>query len=352
MLRKIVFILLLILTTKIVFSQMGGSSTYEFLNLPSNTRIATMGGNNVSNYDNDLNFSLTNPALLRHTMDKQVSLNYINYVSDINLGYVTYAHNIKDVGTFAAGLHYINYGDFLHTNETGEILGNFVPSEYSLNLYYSRPLNSKFNAGAALKTIYSSFFTHFSSGVALDLGLSYFDSDHLFSAGLVVKNFGTQLKPYTTDNYEPLPFDIQLGFTKGLAHAPLRFSVTFQNLLNWNLSYKSVFESSNMLGEEEIEEDKLINKVEDYADELMRHVVLGFEIVPGDSFFISLGYNYRRRSELSLSTMPKLVGMSIGAGLRLEKFNFSYGIASYHLAGNSNHITLGLNLGAFYKKLN
>lgn len=330
------------------FSQDGGTNTFEFLNLPGNSRVATMGGVNVSNYDNDVNFVLSNPALLTNNMNRQLSLNYINYLSDINFGYVSYAHEFENAGMFAAGMQYINYGLFLHTDENGEILGDFVPSEYSFNIYYSKKIFDKLNFGAALKTIYSSFFTHFSSGIALDLGAVYYDVENLFSAGLVVKNLGTQIKPYTEGNYEPLPFDIQLGFTKGLEHAPFRFSVTFHNLLNWNLSYKSVFDSDFNIGAQPTE-GNFFNKLEDIGDEIMRHVVLGVELVPSESFFISLGYNYRRRAELALSTMPKLVGMSIGAGLRLEKINLSYGVASYHLAGTSNHLSVGLNLGAFYR---
>lgn len=329
-------------------SQNGGANTFEFLNLPGNSRVATMGGVNVSNYDNDVNFVMSNPALLGAGMNQQLAVNYVNFLSDINFGYATYAHKFENVGMFAAGIQYINYGMFLHTDETGEILGDFMPSEYSFNVYYSKPINEKFNVGAAIKTIYSAFFTHFSSGIALDLGAVYYDAENHFSAGLVIKNFGTQIKPYTAGNYEPLPFDVQLGFTKGLEHAPFRFSVTFHNLLNWNLAYKSVFDSDFNFGSDQTNAN-FFNKLEDIGDEFMRHVVLGVELVPFESFFISLGYNYKRRAELSLSTMPRLVGMSIGAGLRLEKINFSYGVASYHLAGASNHLSVGLNLGAFYK---
>lgn len=349
--RLFLFILFLIFFVDVARTHNGGESTFQFLNLPSGTRIASMGGNNVSHYDNDLNFVLTNPGLLKESMDQQFALNYINYLSDIKFGYVSYAKHYDDIGSFAVGMHYINYGDFLHTDETGEILGDFVPSEYSFNLYYARPLNEKFNIGAGIKTIYSSFYTHFSSGIALDLGVSYFNPDNLFSAGLVIKNFGTQIKPYTEGNYEPLPFDIQLGFTKGLEHAPLRFSVSFQNMLNWNLSYTSIFDSDFRINQDEVEEN-FFNKLENVADEFMRHVIIGVELVPFDSFYVSMGYNYKRRSELKLSTLPKLVGMSIGAGLRLERFNFSYAVASYHLAGTSNHISVGLNLGAFYRTNN
>jgi hypothetical protein len=283
-------------------------------------------------------------------MNDKVSINYINYLSDINFGYVSYVKDFENIGTFVGGIQYINYGTFIHADETGEILGEFVPSEYSFNIGYAKSIGEKFNYGVNLKTIYSSFFSHFSAGLALDAGLSYVDTANLFSAGLVVKNLGIQLKPYTLGNREPLPLDVQIGVTKKLKHAPFRFSVTAQDLLNWNLSYTSVFNNTYQLDSED--EGNFFNKMGDVGDEIIRHFILGVEIVPHPNFYIALGYNYRRRTELSIQTMPKMVGMSIGFGLQLSKFNISYGLASYHLAGSSNHFTLGLNLGAFYKNTN
>jgi hypothetical protein len=89
-------------------AQTGGDNTYEFLNLPAGSRIAALGGNNVSHYDNDVNFVLNNPALLRGEMHNRMAINYINYLADINFGYVSYAYNLKDIGTFAGGIQYIN----------------------------------------------------------------------------------------------------------------------------------------------------------------------------------------------------------------------------------------------------
>lgn len=354
--KRTIFTILLGIIVLVSFAQSGGDNTYEFLNLPSGARIASMGGNNVSHYDNDLNFVLNNPGLLRPEMDNKIAINYINYLSDINFGYLSYARHFDKIGTFAAGMQYINYGTFIHADETGEILGDFVTSEYSFNIAYSDEISPRWRYGVNLKTVYSSFFQYYSSGVALDAGISYIDTARLLSAGLVVKNLGIQLKPYTPGFREPLPFDVQMGITKKLAHAPFRFSITAQDLLNWNLTYTSVFDNTYEINTAVADStfgqklSKTMNKVGALGDEFISHVVVGVEIVPHDNFFIALGYNYRRRSELALQTAPKLVGMSIGFGLKLTKFNISYGYASYHLAGASNHISVGVNLNAFYRK--
>jgi hypothetical protein len=339
-------------------AQTGGDNTYEFLNLPNAARIGALGGNNISLYANDLNIVYHNPSLLRASMDGKLVLNYINYIADINFGYVSYAHHLEGIGTFGVGIHYLNYGNFIHADETGTILGDFTASEYSFNLYYSREIYENLYAGATLKTIYSALSTYYSSGMAIDAGITWLDTANLFSAALVLKNFGVQFKPYQPGNKEPMPYDLQLGLTKGLQHAPFRVSVTFQNLFNWSLRYDSPLDAQNILDDNVNLADStfgqkfntFLNKTGNVGDELLRHVILGVEFVPSDNFYIAFGFNYRRRSELALQTRAAIVGMSFGAGINLSKFNIHYGLASYHLAGMSHHMSLGLNLNAFYKK--
>ena len=89
---------------------------------------------------------------------------------------------------------------------------------------------------------------------------------------------------------------------------------------------------------------------EEHADKMMRHVILGEEIIPTQNFFVNIGYNYRRRMELKIDSRSYTVGFSWGFGLKISKFRFSYGRATYHLAGASNHFSLSTNLNEFYRK--
>lgn len=354
--NSIIIILFLICSRLTLNAQTGGDNTYEFLNLPNAAHIAALGGNNVSLYANDLNMAFHNPALLRPSMDNHMGLNYVNYISDINFGYASYAKHFEGIGTFGAGIHYLNYGDFIHADETGTILGDFKASEYSINMYYSRQIIDKLYAGGTFKVIYSALSTYYSSGLAVDAGLNWIDTANNFSAGLVLKNFGIQLKPYQPGNREPLPYDLQLGVTKGLKHAPFRVSLTFQDMFNWSLRYNSPLAQQNTLIEEGQTSDStfgqklntVLNTSGKIGDEILRHAIVGVELVPSDNFYIALGFNYRRRAELALSTRAAMVGMSFGAGLNLSKFSIHYGLASYHLAGMSHHISMGINLNAFY----
>lgn len=333
-------------------AQIGGKNTYDFLNLTNSARVASLGGDNISIVDNDINLLFHNPALLSDSMSNNLTLNYVNYFSDINYGYIGYAKKYKDYGNFAGGIHYINYGDFTQADETGEILGNFSASEYSFNLSWSKKVDSLINFGTSLKTIYSALDTYYSFGMAIDAGFVYYNPKKLLSAAFVMKNLGMQYKPYIQGYREPLPFDLQLGITKQLKHAPLRFSLTAKNLLDFKMTYDKPSSQNEIVINADTSANKFGKQLSHYSDEAFRHFIIGVEIIPIKNFFVNIGYNYQRRQELKIETRAAMVGFSFGIGIKISKFYLSYGRATYHLAGASNHISLSTNLSAFRKKVN
>lgn len=345
--RKYLLSIFIILLSIQSFSQFGGSSTYDFLNLASSARVNALGGTQVGIIDSsELSLSFYNPAMLMPAAHNHLSLNYIDFVSDINIGYASYARHYDKIGTFAAGIQYINYGKFEEALPNGTLTGKtFGAADYALSLIYSRHIWNNFTAGMNLKPIYSSYETYHSLGIAADLGISYIDSSGLFSAGLVFKNMGTQITTYqylTTGEKEPLPFDIQLGFSQRLAHAPLRFSATFNRLNNWKLTDKSTWDA-----DQADETDYVSGKSDDVLTQFLRHVIIGVEFIPSKNFSLGIGYNYQRKRELSFNGNPGMVGLSGGINVKISKFRFSYSIAMYHLSGISNTLSVGLNLTEF-----
>ncbi|MCD6596708.1 MAG: type IX secretion system protein PorQ [Bacteroidales bacterium] len=350
--KKYLYISILLLFPILSYSQVGGKYTYEFLNLTNSARSASLGGIIVSSPDNDPNLPFHNPSILNPQMDNNIVLNYVSYFSDINFGYFSYAKNFKNIGNFAAGIHYINYGNFTSADPTGTITGEFSASEYAFNLIYSRslPFDSLFNIGINLKPIISNFERYSSFGLAADIGINFTNKKKLFSAGLVFKNIGFQLKPYYTGSSEPLPFEIQAGIYQKLKHAPFQFMMTIRHLERFKLA--PVTENKeNYTGEPEYDSDKPKSDFEKFGDNLMRHFIFGIEINPFKPVFLRLGYNYQRRQELKLSSYGGMVGFSWGFGIQLSKFQLSYGHATYHLAGASNHFSLAVNLNEFFNKV-
>lgn len=347
---RLVLVVAFIFTGLFLNAQIGGNSTYQFLNVPVSSRVGAMGGSALSIRDDDPNLTLNNPSLLTQPMSSSVTLTYLNYFADINYGYVSYIHDFKKWGTFSGGLNYIDYGKFLETDAGGNEFGNFTAGEYAFVLGWGKNIDSLFSVGANLKPIYSNLYEYRSFGLAMDLAATYYNPKSNFGASILIKNIGTQLTTYVEGaEREPIPFEIQAGVSKKLKYVPIRLSVDLIQLQNWNLAFNdSTFltnTSTKLSDEEKAERNKTT-----LLSEVFRHVVVGTEIIPSKSFSVRFGLNIKRRAELGLDDRAGLAGFSWGLGFRIKKFYFSYGSARYHLAGSSNHFTVTTNIGDFYKK--
>ena len=78
MLRKLVLLLSFLLSA-VSFSQIGGKSVYQFLNLAQSPRQAALGGKTVTVVDYDVNQAFYNPATINEKMHNRLSANYGSY---------------------------------------------------------------------------------------------------------------------------------------------------------------------------------------------------------------------------------------------------------------------------------
>lgn len=341
--QKILIVVMILLSlgfSNKLKAQKAGNYTYDFLTLTNSARVGALGGNQVGMNTGNVDLVFHNPAALSDTLHQSLVFNYVPYVSDIKMTYVGYAHHVNTIGTFGLSIHSINYGTFDRADVDGHLNGTFSAAEYAINLSYAKALSPNLQAGISLKPIISNLEQYNSFGLAADIGVLYNSDNRLFSAGLTFKNIGSQITTYN-DIYEPLPSDLQIGISKKLAHAPFRFSLTAQDLFDWSLKY-NVEDGNGIAIEDE-------GNNEGAFDQLMRHLVMGVEIVPSDNFYIAMGYNHRRRKELGVSEKMSTIGFSWGFGFRVYKFHFAYGSARYHLGGSSNHFSISTNLNNFRK---
>lgn len=347
MVKKYAILLSLFLVSLFAKGQVG-VGVYSFLDLPVSSRLSALGGTNVSMGDGDINFVFRNPALLTDEAHKVVGLNFSNYLADINYGSAVYGMVFKEKNYMAFGIQYANYGNFEGYNEYNEYEGDFTANDIGIYISYARPIAERFKIGATLKPIFSVYKNYTSIGIGVDAGVSYIDEENLFSMGLVLRNMGTQLKGYYSDtegqNYEPLPFDIQLGATKKLLNAPLRFSLTLHNLHRWNLRYQSTNQKAAVLQQSEGEET---NNEPGFFDKAFRHAVIGVEFVPSDKFYVSMGYNHRRNRELSIDGFRSLTGFSFGAGIKLYKFQVGFGMTQFQRGLFSYQFSITTSLSEF-----
>jgi hypothetical protein len=337
-------ILLLIFGCRfLVQAQIGGNSTYKFLSLPSSARIAALGGDFLTIKDNDINLSLANPSLITPEMNNHLSLNFVDYFTDINYGFVSYGRSFEKLGSFVGSVQYIDYGKFTYANEAGETSGMFRAGETALVIGWGRQLDSMFSIGANFKTVFSSFEAYNSFGLAVDVAGSYQAKNGLVIS-LIASNIGSQLVAYESDRREPLPFDLKLGLSKKLQHVPFRYSILFTHLHKWDIGYDDPAKvKTDPFTGEDIKEDKFT----EILDKAMRHVVIGAEFLPTKNFSVRLGYDYRRRQELKVDSRMSTVGLSWGFGIRISKFQFNYARKAYHLVGSPNFISITSNLSDF-----
>jgi hypothetical protein len=346
-------IILLFFSFGVLFAQPGGENTYQFLNLPTSATLAALGGKNISINDKDLAMASQNPALLNYTMHQNLVLNYSDFFADINYGYFSYAQTYKNLGNFAGAIQFINYGHFTETDETGEVLGAFGASEYALNVFWSKSIDSNFTFGINVKPIMSFMERYQSYGIATDFGATYYNKPMQLTAAMVLRNFGTQIITYNKSTREPLPFEVLMGLTHKLHHAPFRVSVTRQQLQMPDMSYESVVNkktTETLIVDTLKSENKTMNNFFDYSDKVIRHLIFGVELIPVENFYLRVGYNYQRRQELKIPDRVSMVGFSWGFGVRISKFHLSYGRASYHVAGATNYFSITTNISSFKKK--
>lgn len=326
-------------------AQLGGSGTYGFLNVTTSARNAAMGGSMSAIKDGDLDLVYLNPAILDSSMHNYLVTDFTNYYAGINYGYVGYARTFKKVGTLAAGLKHINYGTFTRADELGNTQGTFSANDGVFHLSYARPFGKYFSVGAAMKLIYSQYAEYGSFGLGFDFaGVFHHPTD--WTVSIVARNIGSQLDPYVAGNYEALPIGVDIGISKKLKYVPLRMTMIIRDLQQPDLTYQDPTNSPPAV-------DPLTGEVNEYetdiGDAIMRHLIFSAELTIAKRIMVRAGYNYGRRQELKVSSKPGTAGFSWGVGVRINRFTISYGRATYHLAGGTNHFSISTNLGEHIK---
>lgn len=319
---------------------LGGSTVFNFLDLPNTPQLTALGGINNSAITNDVGLSFTHPALLRSSMHAQFDASFSNLYGGIrNYNCWAAMHSSRWQTNFAAGVDFIDYGNITQTDPSGNIMGDTRPSDYVIQAAASRQYEKKWFYGVTLKFIHSAYGIYRSSGMAMDIGVNYYDSAQLFQVGLTLRNMGVQLSPYPGTERQALPFDLSLGLTKRLAKAPLQFSFTAHHLQEFNIRYNdTLFNNYNGFDQN--------NKNGSFTvDKLFRHFILAAQAFPEDRVELTIAYNYLRRKELNIGPAGNgFTGFSFGLGVLLKKLQLRYARGFYNNTSGYNQFGLNLRL--------
>lgn len=347
---KNAIILLICFLPSITQAQIGALYTFDFLNLTSSARTTALGGHPIAILDDDVSLGYHNPAVINEKMAHQLSANHNFHFADISHSFFAYGVNLPDKKlSLMIGASNISYGNFDRADIFGNRVDQFSAGETAITLGASRALDERLRLGVNLKYVNSRFDTYGSSGLGSDIGLHYFNPEKRAAWALVIKNIGIQISSYDIQR-EGFPLDLQLGYSKRLEHLPFQFSITAHHLQKWNLRSPLDDVSQVIFIDQQNNGPSGLSKS---IDNFFRHLAFGGEFFIGKNevFKLRLGYNHLRNKELSVSGFRSLSGFSMGFGIKIKKIRIEYGVGRFHLAGAMNHLSVGMNLNSFFKKI-
>lgn len=289
---------------------------YNFLRLPASAHAAALGGDNVTLVEDDASLLFHNPALLSSVEDKHLHLGYMHYMQGVNAGTAAFNRVVKERATWAVAAQYVDYGKMRQTDENNQDLGTFSARDVALSGTLAYLLTDKLSGGITTRMIMSYLGAYSSVACGVDLGLNYYDPDREWSLSVVVKNLGGELKPYAED-YGRMPTDVQVGVSKRFQSFPLRVSLTAVDLTHGGYP-------------------------------AYQHCVAGIELLLTDRFWLGGGYNWRRAKEMRISTADGMTqggaGLSLGAGLYLNRLSLNVAYGRYHVSSSSVLLNVGYAL--------
>lgn len=312
--KKVIFIIFFSLASAISHAQ-ESETVYNFLRLPVSAHVAALGGDIISLTDDDANMIFHNPSLISNVSDRTLTLNYMTYMEGTKTASAAFVKAVGEKGTWGVMGQYVDYGEMRQTTEDNIQTGTFGAKDIMLGGSFSYLLSEKISGGISAKLISSSIAGYSSLGVGIDLGINYYNAGNDLSLSMVARNLGGQVKAYE-DDFEKIPFDLQIGATKRILESPFRLSAVFTRLHDW-------------------------------SGPLKNHLQIGADLMLGENIYVAAGYNFRRVDEMSVentnedTTSSHGAGLSLGAGLQLERFKLNVAYAKYHVSASSLMINVG-----------
>jgi hypothetical protein len=321
-------------------AQIGGTNSWQFLDLDFNARGMALGGDFLPLKDGDIDLAVANPASIDAGMDQNLALNHFFFPAGINFGQLAFARKFENVGTFTSHLRYVSYGQFDRTDFTGTQLGTFTAGDYALGIGYGYELNERFSIGANANIIFSHYESYTAFGMAADVAAMFHHKEANLNATILARNIGWQFKGFTKNNHEPIPLEVLAGISYKFHHAPFRLSIVGTDLTTWDLTYNDPTLVPTI---DQLTGDTIPVPKASFITKLAYHTNFAIELIPHESFFFRIGFNFQRRNALGIVDRMGAGGFSFGAGLKLKKFSFDYGISFYSSVGISNALAITTN---------
>ena len=313
--KRAVFTIISVISALLTVAQ-ESQTAYNFLRLPVSAHVAALGGDNISIVEDDATLIFHNPALINDVSDRTINLNFMTYMEGAKTASAAFVKAAGERGTWGVSAQYMDYGTMKEVSLDNTQLGEFSARDIAVAGSYAYALSNRFSGGITARLITSHIASYNSLAVGIDLGLIFYLEESELSISAVAKNLGGQVKAYD-DEFERIPLDLQIGFSKRLLNSPLRFSATLSRLNDWSFG-------------------------------IGKHLAIGADLILSPTIYLAAGYNFRRTSEMQISDNEGKsshgAGLSLGGGLSLERFKLHIGYAKYHVSANSLLINVSYTL--------
>ena len=313
--RNVVIALILTLAPASIGAQ-ESETVYNFLRLPVSAHVAAIGGENISLAEDDATMIFHNPALISGVSDKTINLNYMTYMEGAKNVSASFIKLAGERSSWGVSAQLMDYGRINQTTDYNESLGKFSARDIAIGGTFAYELTDRISGGITAKFITSTIADYNSLAIGIDLGINYLDIDRGWSLSAVARNLGGQIKAYE-DEFERIPFDLQVGVSKRLMNSPLRFHATLSRLTDWDEAFG-------------------------------RHIAIGADVLLGENIYLAAGYNFRKAQQMSISdndgSSAHGAGLSLGAGISLQRFKLHIGWGKYHVSTSSLLINISYTL--------
>ncbi len=216
--RKLwIILLLLFLIPELAWGQAKtGTAGAQFLELGVSARAVGMGNAFLAVAD-DASAIYYNVAGLTQLSQREIILTHVDYPADITYDFGGLAYPLTKLGgVLGLGFYFLNAGDMDITTPHDPLPGTewssgqtFSAKEYAVSLSYGRRLTERFSIGTTLKLIDELYEEERATGWAADIGTMYNTGFRNFKIGMVMSNFGSDLK-FIQEEY-PLPITFKFG---------------------------------------------------------------------------------------------------------------------------------------------
>ncbi len=315
-----------------------GNKAYSVLDFYNSAQMTARGLPFIPRFVQDASSSLTNPSTLNDSINNMASITYTDIFAGAYQGALAFTHSFKGIGHFGFGLQYINYGSFQQTDPNGYIEGTFSATDYLFSISYGMQVEKDVYIGVTFKPLFSKYESYSASALCFDFAATWVSKNRDWQVSAMARNIGKQISSFDSQT-DSIPFDIQIGLSKRLAHTPVTFYVVADKLTKWNIRENDVLnprDETHMDGSMDKESNILA-----FLDKTFRHLHFAVDIYPSQKFYLSFGYSWRQHQEMKVDDAFSLAGLSYGIGIKYKQFTFNYARNEYHNYGSPNYLTLG-----------